>query len=87
MVTSAREYASDLFDPYFYEHCPTDNPTGPTISRAPEHVARGNLDLGGSSMVQVAFNGGQYPPPAWVRDGEAVSGGIRWARDDAPGDR
>jgi formylglycine-generating enzyme required for sulfatase activity len=82
MVTSAREYTSDLYDYYFYEHSPTDNPTGPAMTFAPEHVVRGNLDLGGSSLVQVAFNGTRYPPAAWVRDREAVAGGIRCARDD-----
>jgi len=82
MVTSAPEFVSDLYDYYYYERSPVDNPQGPANTTFPLHVARGNLNLGWSGGPLV-YDGTSYPLPAWARDEPGGVGGIRCARDDS----
>ncbi|MBI4954429.1 MAG: formylglycine-generating enzyme family protein [Myxococcales bacterium] len=89
MVTSAVEVVHDLYDPFYYESSPYEDPQGPSNVWTVSHAARGDLFLRGWVAGNIVFNGVRSPLPAWVRDGSWSASGVRCARSDdgAPASR
>jgi formylglycine-generating enzyme required for sulfatase activity len=81
MVTSAVEFVHDLYDYYYYQNSPYDDPQGPSSTFFPSHTTRGDLYLRGYLAPTIVFNGTGSPLPAWVRQ-NGSGGGVRCARTD-----